>query len=53
MKAPPPCFAANPGKRRKFPSPTALPETARIMPIREFQDSVGLVELISEGFREA
>ena len=30
--APPPCEAACPGKRRKFPSPTAEPDTARMTP---------------------
>jgi hypothetical protein len=32
MKAPPPFAQATPGKRRKFPRPTALPVTARITP---------------------
>src|SRR5690606_11626142 len=30
-----------PGKRRKLPSPTALPATARITPVRDDQDSLG------------
>ena len=34
MNAPPPCAAAWPGNRRKFPSPTADPETARMTPTR-------------------
>ena len=34
MKAPPPCAAAWPGKRKKFPRPTAEPATARITPTR-------------------
>jgi len=39
MNAPPPNWATWPGKRMKFPRPTALPATARIMPIREPQES--------------
>ena len=35
MNAPPPFCAAVPGNRRKLPSPTAEPATARITPIRE------------------
>src|SRR5438067_7162032 len=34
MNAPPPCAAACPGNRRKFPNPTADPETARMTPTR-------------------
>ncbi len=47
MKAPPPCLEASPGKRRKFPKPTALPDTAKIIPIREFQVSLGKEEVMS------
>ena len=32
MNAPPPFCAATPGKRRKFPSPTAPPAAASTMP---------------------
>ena len=39
IKAPPPNCAAWPGKRKKFPRPTALPATARMIPRREFHDS--------------
>src|SRR5687767_12047418 len=39
MNAPPPCCAAVPGKRRKLPSPTAEPATARITPSRVPQRS--------------
>ena len=34
MKAPPPFSAAWPGKRKKLPSPTAEPATARMTPTR-------------------
>ena len=34
-KAPPPFCAACAGKRRKFPSPTALPAIARTSPARD------------------
>lgn len=40
MNAPPPYSATCPGKRRKLPSPTALPATARITPTLEFHDSL-------------
>jgi hypothetical protein len=36
-KAAPSYFAARPGKRRKLPSPTALPVTARMTPREEPQ----------------
>ena len=52
MKAPPPCLAAKPGNLRKLPSPTALPETARMMPILEFQDSLGEEEVMGSVLRK-
>ncbi len=39
MKAPPPLFTACTGKRRKLPSPTALPAMARISPTLVPHDS--------------
>ena len=48
MNVPPSYFAAKPGKRRKLPSPTALPVTARITPILPDQFSCGAL-LIREG----
>jgi hypothetical protein len=39
MNAPPPFWSACPGKRRKFPRPTAEPATARITPRLLFQAS--------------
>src|SRR5687767_5628695 len=49
MKAPPPLAAACPGKRRKLPSPTAEPATARMTPSRVPHSSVcpGLVNQAS------
>ena len=40
MKAPPPLVAACTGKRKKLPSPTAEPATARITPSFEPQFSL-------------
>ena len=40
MKTPPPLVAARPGNRRKLPSPTAEPATARMTPSREPQLSL-------------
>jgi hypothetical protein len=42
MKVPPPYNAARPGKRKKFPNPTADPATARITPILVPQLSLDL-----------
>ena len=40
INAAPPYIATCPGNFRKFPSPTALPATAKITPMREFQFSL-------------
>ena len=40
MNTPPSYCAARPGNRRKLPSPTALPVTARITPTRVAHDSL-------------
>ena len=46
MKAPPPYSATSPGKRRKFPNPTALPDTAKITPTREFHFSSCIFDIV-------
>jgi len=43
INAPPPFCAAWTGKRKKFPSPTADPATARIIPVLVFQVSRNLL----------
>lgn len=53
MKAPLPYCAANPGKRRKLPRPTALPATAMITPMRELQPSFGVPVVIGGTFYKA
>ena len=45
MNAPPPFLAACTGKRKKFPSPTALPATANIKPILVDHSSLCDIEL--------